>query len=300
MEKLIYVKPVKAGSKFWQKTADVKGYQNFPETRKIYPVLWSNDNHKFIFEGLTDDQVKDLVKKAKLSYETGPNKNTIIYDVDLYHKDDPFCNHKDLNIRIFDDTLTFNVDVPLEQLKLAAFKAYPIVALNEDEIKNTANAKWVVVDKDIEEKNAIKAYTQAMEVNKYFTPGQYYLSPAKMRALLVAYNDAKLKFNETTDPALIAKELYKRATDTTVIDGNTNQAKFFQLLKLSEDELGIRTFIKDASDSGILRITKGAYKFNGVEIAPTFELLVKRLSKPEESLLYDQIADALEVKRKGK
>ena len=62
----------------------------------------------------------------------------------------------------------------------------------------------------------------------------------------------------------------------------------------------IRTFIKDASDSGILRITKGAYKFNGVEIAPTFELLVKRLSKPEESLLYDQIADALEVKRKGK
>ena len=139
-----------------------------------------------------------------------------------------------------------------------------------------------------------------MEVNKYFTPGQYYLSPAKMRALLVAYNDVKLKFNETTDPALIAKELYKRATDTTVIDGNTNQAKFFQLLKLSEDELGIRTFIKDASDSGILRITKGAYKFNGVEIAPTFELLVKRLSKPEESLLYDQIADALEVKRKGK
>ncbi|HMT02038.1 MAG TPA: hypothetical protein PKD00_01800 [Burkholderiales bacterium] len=300
MERLIYVKPVSPGSKFWQKSAEVKGYQNFPETRKIYPVLWSNTEHKFLFKGIDDKEFAELVKKCKLSYETGINKGRIIETADLYHKDDDFCNHKDLNIRIFDDMFSFDVAKPIEVLKLAAFKAYPNVANNEDDIKRIANAKWVVIDKDIEEKNAIKAHAMAMEVNKYFTPGDSYLSPDKMRALLQAYNDPKVKLTDKTDNGYISKELYKRATDKQYVDGMTNQARFFQFLRLSDDDLGLRSFVKRATDSGVLRVAKGVYKFNGIDLAPNLDLLLKRLAKPEESTLYEQIVDAIELKQKDK
>lgn len=295
--KVIYVKPAKTNSKFWH-NPEIKGYQYFPETQKGYPPYWDFKEFKYRFYGMTDEEALKLAYSCKLSFIDGPNEGRIIESIDLRHKEDAFFNHPRMINKIKDDVTTFNLNDPLDQLKLATFKMYPIVAHSENDKKKIAGAKWVIVDKDIEQSNAEQEYISKMNINKFFVPGKDKLSPEKMRMILASFNDNAIKFDNTTSTDTIEAWLYAKATDTQVIQGVSNQQRFLNLVSMHADELAIRGLIDKAVKLGVLRIKSGKYLYAGNEVAVSQDILVKKLMKPDNQTLLNAIEDEIEFKSK--
>jgi hypothetical protein len=295
--KVIYVKPARTNSKFWH-NPEVKGYQYFPETQKGYPPYWDFKEFKYRFYGMTDDEALALAYKCKLSYVDGINEGRIIDSIDLKHKEDSFFNHPRMINKIKDDVTTFNLNDPLDQLKLATFKMYPVVAHSENDKKKIAGAKWVVVDKDVEQSNAEQDYLAKMEINKFFVPGKDKLSPEKMRMILASFNDTSLKFDNTTSTDTISAWLYDKATDTRTVQGVSNQQRFLNLVSMQADELAIRSIIDKAVKLGVLRIKTGKYLYAGNEVAVSQDILVKKLMKADNQTLLNAIEDEIEFKSK--
>lgn len=296
MAKLIYIKPIVRGSKFWQRNnSDVKGRESFPETRKNFPLCWSHKEHRYVFKDLTDDAVYELAKKSRLTYETGPDKGKQITEFDVYHKECPFFSHSALYAKIYDEILIFNENNPLDKLKLCSFKANNMVADGEKSIKQTAGAKWVIIDKEEQEKEKVLKYSEEMEINKYFVPGPTYLGPEKMRAILKAYNDPTNKITPDTPSEVIAAELYRKANSNTVVRGIEERELFFKLVEMPKDDFELRVFIKDCTDAGILRQSRGVYSFGSEKIASNIETLIAKL-KDDNDYTFNQLKDALRAK----
>lgn len=295
MSTLTYLKPAKATSKFL-KGDQVKGFKHFPDTFKSYPVLWDHAQHKYIFDGLTDEQVLQYAKKCKLSYEDGEDKGKIINEVDLYHDQDPFCNHSQMRISIFNDVYTFNLQNPLDVLKLAMIKAYPFTAKTSD--SSLPDAKWVIVNEQIEREQAVSKYTKEKEIWKYFAEGKHKLSPDTMRSIAYCFNDP-INFNITpnTPIEVIETKLQEKAKDNkTVVNGMTNQARFLMLVGLKPDEIKIRAMIGKAISLGIIRNRSERFMYNGNEIAIGLENTIKHLLNPENAVLFTAIEQEIKVR----
>lgn len=295
MSRLVYVKPTNTNSKFWH-NPEVKGYQYFPETQKGYPPFWDFNEHKYKFFELEDAEVIKLAKEAKLSYIDGPNIGKVIDTADLKHREDPFFNHPRLLNRIKDDITTYNLNDPVDVLKLATFKMYPMVAHSESSKKRTPGAKWIIVDKEVEQKDIEKEYLDKIAITKYFTPGKDKLSPEKMRAMLIAFNDSSLKMDENTRIETIEAWLYQKAHDNTVVQGLSNKQRFINLASMTNTELGLRTLIDKGVKLGVLRKQGSKYLYAGKEIAPNIDVLTKKLAKADNASLLEAIEDEINFK----
>lgn len=295
--KIVYVKPAKTNSKFWH-NPEVKGYQYFPETQKAYPPYWDFTEHKYMFSGLTDEEATQLALDSKLSYIDGPNEGRVITDIDVRHKEDSFFNHPRMVNKIKDDVTVFNLNDPIDQLKLATFKMYPIVAASEHDKKKISGAKWVIVDKEVEQNNTEKDFISKMEINKYFVPGKDKISPEKMKTMLSAFNDSNLKYNKDTSIDTIAAWLYEKATDTTIVQGMSNQQRFLNLVNMANEELALRHLVDTGVKAGVLRVKSGRYSYAGSEVAPTLDILIKKLSNVENQTLLTAIEDEIAFKTK--
>jgi hypothetical protein len=285
--------------KFWH-DQNVKGYQNFPGTSKTYPIFWDFQAHKYKFDGLSDDDVKSLALKAKLSYVDGADEGKIITEVDLYHREDPFFNHPKLKIKIQDDVLSFNINNPIDKLKLAALKAYPEVASNTTDVKNTPNAKWIIIDEEIESKNEETIFKQELEIAKYFVPGDMYLSPTLMREILIAFNDSQIRITPETTNDFIAKELYKKATDKTGKSGDkTNQARFLQFVNMDKTDRALHVFASNAKRLGVLTVKGDKWFYGGNELANSLIDLIKKLKSADYQFTYENIESELNDKIKA-
>lgn len=297
MSKLVYIKPAKTNSKFWH-NPEVKGYQHFPETQKVYPPYWDFNDHKYKFFGLSDDEVLKLAKSCKLSGVDGENEGLLIQDIDLHHKENDFFNHPKVQVKIKDDVTTFNLNDPLDVLKLATMKSYPFVAHSENDRKRIAGAKWVIIDEEIEQKNAEEDFINKMEINKYFVPGKDKLNPEKMRTILEAYNDPNIRLDSNTSIDSVATWLYEKANDTSTQGGMSSQERFFMLLRMKDDELAVRALIQRAVKGGVLRVKSGKYFYAGNEVAHSLDSMVKKLVQLENQNLMNAIEEELEFKTK--
>jgi len=297
MSKLVYIKPAKTNSKFWH-NPEIRGYQHFPETQKVYPPYWDFTEHKYKFYDLDDEEVLRLATSCKLSFVDGPKEGVIIDDIDLHHKESEFFNHPKMQVKIKDDITTFNLNDPIDRLKLATIKSYPFVAHSENDRKRIAGAKWVIIDEEVEQKNAEETFLSKMEINKYFVPGKDKLSPEKMRTILAAFNDPNIRMDASTSIDTIATWLYEKATDTSIQNGMTNQDRFFLLVNMKDEELAIRALIQKSVKAGALRVKSGKYFYAGNEIAHNLETLVKKLIAPENQNILNAIEEEIEFKTK--
>lgn len=297
MSKLVYIKPAKTNSKFWH-NPEVKGYQHFPETQKVYPPYWDFNEHKYKFYGLSDDEVLTLAKTCKLSSIDGENEGLLIQDIDLHHKENDFFNHPKVQVKIKDDVTTFNLNDPLDVLRLATMKSYPFVAHSENDRKRIAGAKWVIIDEEIEQRNAEEDFIHKMEINKFFVPGKEKLNPEKMRTILEAYNDPNIKLDPNTSIDTVATWLYEKANDTSTQNGMSNQERFFMLIRMKDDELAVRALIQRAVKGGVLRVKSGKYFYAGNEVAHSLDSMVKKLVLLENQNLLSAIEEELEFKTK--
>lgn len=295
MSKLVYIKPAKTSSKFWH-NPEIKGYQHFPETQKAYPPYWDFNEHKYKFYGLDDDEVITLAKSCKLSSVEGDNEGLLIQDIDLHHKEGEFFNHPKMQVKIKDDVTTFNLNDPLDKLKLAAIKSYPFVAHSENDKKRIAGAKWVIIDEEIEQKNAEKEFIHKMEINKYFVPGKDKIAPERMRTILAAFNDPNIRMDANTGIDTVSAWLYEKANDKAITGGMSNQDRFFMLVRMKDDELNIRALIQKSVKAGALRVKSGKYFYAGNEIAHNMESLVKKLVAPENQSLLNAIEEEINFK----
>ncbi len=292
---LTYVKPASV-SKFWHNT-DVKGYSNFPETTKAFPILWSFDLHKFVFKDLSDDQVMELVTKCKLSYELGEDEGKPILTADITHQQDPFFNHSQLTLKIKNDISTFNLNNPLDVLKLAAFKAYPFVAQSHSGKDTVAGAKWVVIDAKTEQEDLETKHVRQKEIWKYFTDGSKdKLTPAQMRSLINAFQDRNMRIEPNTPAETLEAILIQKINDPSVRSGLTPRELFLKLVKLPKNELIVRDFIGQAINLGVIRRTGDKYFYGGNEIATGMENLIKTLQSIDYVTTYTAIQEELKLK----
>ena len=294
MSKLVYIKPAQTNSKFWHNT-QVQGYSHFPETFRSYPPYWDHTQHKYIFSGLTDEEVQDLGSKAKLSHSEGPKEGMPITDIDLNHKESEFFNHPRMITKIKDDVTVFNLSDPLDVLKLASMKAYPHVAHSEADKKKIPGAKWVIIDEEIEQKNSVEEYRSKMEINKYFV-GKEKLTTERMRTILLAFNDPNVKIDASTDSDTVSSALYDKATDTSIRQGMTDQQRFFMLVNMKDAELGVRSLVSKAVKAGALRVRSGKYFYAGNELAHSLEALVKKLASPDNQSILNAIEEEINFK----
>jgi len=291
---LIYAKPAQTNSKFWH-NPQVHGYSHFPETFRGYPPYWDHTAHKYIFTGLEDEEVIKLARKAKLSHIDGPKEGLPITDIDLSHKESDFFNHPMMTLKIKDDITVFNMNDPLDVLKLAMFKSYPQVASSEADKKKIPGAKWVIIDEQIEQSNSVEEYRSVMDLNKHFI-GKEKLSPERMRTILLAFNDPNVKLDKNTDIDTVASWLYEKAKDTTLHQGMTNQQRFFMFVNMKADELAVRALISKAVKAGVLRVKSGKYLYAGSEVAYNLENLVKKLTDLENQNLLSAIEEEINFK----
>jgi hypothetical protein len=298
-QRLIYVKSVNK-SKFWNNAnADVKGYNNFPDTTKSYPVLWDFDEHKFKFTDLTDEEVKSLAKKCKLSYEDGEDEGKPIETVDLHHSQDAFFNHTSLTLKIKDDITTFNIHNPLDKLKLAAFKSYPFVSHSSNSIENTPGAKWVIIDKAVESTEKTDKYIEEKNLWKFFVGTEKEkLSADQMRAIIFAFNDSSMLVDAETPADTMAAMLIEKAKSTVKVNGMSERSRFMMLAGLPKNELLIRELVGRAWRFGVLRKTGDKWLYSGSEIANSTEALYKKLLSPENSATLTAIQEELSLKSK--
>jgi hypothetical protein len=294
MSKLVYIKPAQTNSKFWH-NPQVQGYSHFPETFRSYPPYWDHTAHKYMFVGLTDEEVISLASKAKLSHSEGSKEGTPITEIDLSHKENEFFNHPRMITKIKDDVTVFNLSSPLDVLKLATMKAYPHVAHSEADKKKIPGAKWVIIDEEIEQKNNVDEFRSKMEINEYFV-GKNKLSTDKMKTILMAFNDPNIKVDNSTDADTVSSWLYDKATDTTVRQGRSDQQRFFDLVKMKSEDLAIRALISKAVKAGALRVKSGKYFYAGNEIAYSLEAAIKKLSAPENQSLLNAIEEEINFK----
>ncbi|HMT02019.1 MAG TPA: hypothetical protein PKD00_01705 [Burkholderiales bacterium] len=182
-------------------------------------------------------------------------------------------------------------------MKLNTMKSYPFVAHSENDKKRIAGAKWVIVDAEVEQKNAESDFHAAMEINKYFVPGKSKLSPDKMRTVLASFNDSNIKFDNNTSIDTISTWLYDKAHDTKTVQGSmSNQQRFLMLVNMRDEELETRALIQKAVKAGTFRVKSGKYFYAGNEISHNLESLVKKLQNPENSNLLTAIQEEIYIK----
>ncbi len=295
MATIVHVKAANV-SKFWH-NPDVKGYTNFPETTKTYPMNWSFDEHRFLFD-LPDGEIIELAKKSKLSYEDGEDKGKAITTFDLNHREDPFFNHSRLRIKITDDITTFNTKNPLEKLLLSGFKTYPFVAKSESDKTNVASVKWVIIDKELEAADKERGYLNEKTVWKFFTgTDKERLTPSMMRNILFAFNDKAIAISDTTAPEALEALLMSKIKEPKHLGKMSNKEKFLVLATSSKEELEIRALMGKALQRGIVRKTGEKWFYAGNKLADSTEATVQFLKKPENSAVYVALKEEVEFKK---
>lgn len=295
MATIVHVKAANV-SKFWH-NPDVKGYTNFPETTKTYPMNWSFEEHKFLFD-LTDGEIIDLAKRCKLSYEDGEDKGKPITTFDLHHREDPFFNHSRLRIKITDDITAFNIRNPLEKLLLSGFKTYPFVAKSESDKSNVASVKWVIIDKELEAADKERGYLNEKAVWKFFTgPDRDRLTPAVMRNILYAFNDKVTPINDETPSETLEALLMNKIKEPKNALSISGKEKFLLLANASKEELEIRTLMGKALQKGVLRKTGDKWFYAGNKLADSTDGLFQFLKKGENSAVLMAIKEEVEFKK---
>ena len=87
----------------------------YPNTLSSTRPIWSMGTHRWKIS-LGEDELNELVKKCKLTYERGSKQGQLIETADIFDERDPFFNHTKLRVISFEGQTSLLKDVAKDKI----------------------------------------------------------------------------------------------------------------------------------------------------------------------------------------
>jgi|TARA_Y100000034_G_scaffold110937_1_gene143523 hypothetical protein len=255
---LVYVKPIVR--KKWHGLNEL-GRSKFQDTSDVLMVLYDNKIGKMATGLDTDDEIR-------LGSALGADLSSSSEYWDSFR------------IKLKDQTMIFNISIPLQELQVKLLQASKFVGNSQREIDKGKwpQAKYVIYNEAQElekEANVVEFKAKAIELfNK--------LSSEKKEDLLKIYG----KFVENSSRDFIYTKLFE------IVDNDP--IEFMKTATLTPEEIKIRALIFDLERTGILRRKNAAYLYNDQQLGFDFDNTVEVLLDPMKQELLVKLKSDLE------
>ena len=255
---LVYVKPIVR--KKWHGLNEL-GRSKFQDTSDVLMALYDSKIGKMATGLDTDDE-------TRLGSALG---------ADLSSASEYW---ESFRIKLKDQTMIFNISIPLQELQVKLLQASKFVGNSQREIDGGKwpQAKYVIYNEAQElekEANVVEFKAKAIELfNK--------LSSEKKEDLLKIYGN----FVENSSRDFIYTKLFE------IVDNDP--VEFMKTATLTPEEIKIKALIFDLERTGILRRKNAAYLYNDQQLGFDFENTVEVLLDPMKQELLVKLKSDLE------
>ena len=255
---LVYVKPIVR--KKWHGLNEL-GRSKFQDTSDVLMALYDNKIGKMATGLDTDDE-------TRLGSALGADLSSSSEYWDSFR------------IKLKDQTMIFNISIPLQELQVKLLQASKFVGNSQREIDGGKwpQAKYVIYneEQDLEKvANIVEFKAKAVELfNK--------LSSEKKEDLLKIYG----KFVENSSRDFIYTKLFE------IVD--KDPVEFMKTATLKPEEIKIKALIFDLERTGILRRKNAAYLYNDQQLGFDFDNTVEVLLDPMKQELLVKLKSDLE------
>lgn len=263
----------------------------FPGTTFILRVPWDMQHKRFKLKDMSEAEINSYVDKIKLTYESGPKKGTLIREADIYNQEDPFFNHRKLQVKSEGGVIKLNKEIPLDYLMYKA--ALSNKKFHEKGSGPTpGNVRFIITDSKKDSELETVFLTSRLEA----TSRMFNMGHAKRLAVAISLGLAK----NDTDPDSLIKLLDIFINNPSMqSNGMYNKDIFLAATNEKTEDLELKVIIEKAKSASILREQKNkGFLYNGNLVAKNLEEMVEFLKNLNNKDIFDKIVEAIEEKNK--
>jgi hypothetical protein len=186
----------------------------------------------------------------------------------------------DFKIKMHDKTMIFDINAPLDEVRIAVLKASKYIANSQKELENGKwpEANYIIFDEEQEiQSEAKKVEVKAKAVTEFNK-----LSPGKRLDILKIFG--KTGTNNSAD--FTYTKLYEILED--------DPKEFLRVSTMKKSDITIRALIFDLERIGIFRKRQTAYLYNDSQIGFDYDDTVQNLLNPKNQELLIKLKSDLE------
>lgn len=261
----------------------------YPNTYTGTRIEWSIAKKRWEIS-LGEDELNNLVKRSKLSYEHGPKKGTLIETADVYDPRDPFFNHKSLRVIGQEGQISLLKDVPMDKIIYNGLENNRRFGKKGNGLVSGA-IKFLISDEQGDRQFELNEVNNEIKALIEFEK----LTHDKKVAIATALG---FKSSETSNPDSLQLSMYHFLKSTVRNeDGLFNRDKFIALTKEDNESISIKSLLAKAKTASVIRTKKGeGFLYNGNLVAATEEEMIGFLMNPNNKDTLEKIMDAINEK----
>ena len=306
MEDRIVIKPVKnrkahfttAKSKiqYLNEDGSLKREMNadrdrYPKTVTITRPEWSRSRNRWNIS-LSAEELQELVKRSKLTYESGSKKGQLIEEADIMDPRDPFFNHKNLRLIGNEGQMALLKDVPMHQILANSLENNRRFGRNSEGV-TAGNKRFIISDEEKDREFEFKKANTELEAMGKLSN----MIHDKRLAIGLALG---FNFGTKPDPDSIQIALMEYIKSNKRDEfGLFNRDKFLQLAGEDNELINIKSLIGKAKNASVLRYTKAeGFFYSGTKVADDEKAMIEFLKNPSNKEVFERILEAVNEKTK--
>lgn len=270
--------------------------QRFPKSKQMFRIPWSSIKRRWLLDGFEEanlPEMQDLVKRAKLQYES-PHKKSgeYIESADIFDYNDAFFSHRLCKIMANEGEYLIDKADPLQNLILRGLKKHPkFQVAGEDNPVTSSGSRYIIVDRAIDNKIKRSTRDNKLKVMKLYEN----LTSEKKMKIAMAMN---LIPNDKVDYDVVEDVLFKAVEDTTKVpDMNiTKQELFIMFCEMKSEDLNLKHRLAKAKSMGFLKKQSDGWILFGSPVGKTSAQIEQYLRDPDNNQLLSRLEEALNDK----
>lgn len=270
-------------------TVEGKSRERYPNTFVATRPDWSSSNRRWKIS-LDKDELNELVRRCKLSYEKGPKAGSLIETADIYDEYDPFFCHRRLKIVSQEGETSLLKDIPVHQIILNAIENNSRYGKKGNGLL-AGNVKFIITDEQGDRQFELNQVNSEIDTIIEFNS----LVHDKKLAIATALG---FKPSDISDPDSLKLSMYAYIkSQQRNEDGLFNRDKVMVLIKENPELLSIKALINKAKTASVIRLDKGkGFTYNGNVVAKDEKEMISFLSDINNKETLEKIMDAIKEK----
>lgn len=266
----------------------------FSMGRRMRLINITMEDRPYVANTIKEEDFKELVKKAKLTYEEGPNVGKIIEEASLYNDKDPFFSSVALERTHLEGDLLLDMSQPVDTIVYYCMLAHDEYALdgriNEKAIPS--RVKYVLLHEGQSTDDNLNKVSVSRKLMKVLD------NMNRQEAARIAFI-FNIKIDNNTTDEMIKDQialLLEDKTKTVPGLGKTYKEWFESLIQNSVERLSAIEIVHKGLNYGIIQKTRSGYMFEGEPLGQTKVSVESYLLDPRKQDIFARLSEALRFK----
>ena len=264
----------------------------YPNTLSSTRPIWSMGTHRWKIS-LGEDELNELVKKCKLTYERGSKQGQLIETADIFDERDPFFNHTKLRVISFEGQTSLLKDVAKDKIIFEAMKNNTIFGSRGNGLM-AGNVRFIISDEQGDRQFELD------QVNSEIDAIVLFEGLVHDKKLMIA-SALGFKASVMQDPDSLKLAMYAYLKSQHRGEDNLfNREKFMAIAKEDSETVSIKSLISKAKLASVIRFDKAkGFTYGGTIVARDEKEMLKFLSDANNKDTLEKIIDAVKEKEKS-